>query len=52
MEKSGKSTTDGGPQYAKAQRHFTRTRRVRGRTVGMRLGKFDNLKIRGKSFVG
>lgn len=52
MEESGKSTTDEGAQYAKAQRHFTRTRRVRERTVGVRLGRFDNLKISGKSFVG
>lgn len=52
MEKNGKSTTDGGTQYAKAQRHFTKTRRVRERRVGMRLGRFDNLMIRGKSFVG
>ena len=48
--------TEGAP-YAKAQRHFTRMRRVRERMVGMRLRRSDTLKRleskgRGKGFAG
>lgn len=46
-----------GAPYAKGQRHFTRTRRVRERMVGMRLWRSDTLKRleskgRGKGFEG